>query len=83
MGHCRGWRVGAVVWGERTAGAAVVAVGKRTVEEQRCQRCCGDIAVGVVGGEIARRHREIEWSAPEIDGGGDDAGVGEAVVSWP
>jgi hypothetical protein len=79
--------VGAVVWGERTAGAvgaAGVAVGKRTVE-QRCQRCCGDIVVGVVGGcgEIVRRHGETGLSVREIGGGEGDAGVGEAVVSLP
>ena len=79
--------MGAVGWGERTAGAAGAAgvdVGKRTVGEQRCQRCCGDIAVGFVNGhgEIVRRHREIGLSARGIgDGGG--AGVGEAVASWP
>lgn len=76
------------MWGERTvgaAGAAGVAVGKRTVGEQRCQRCCGDIAVGVVSdyGEIVRRHRETGLSAREIGGDEDDADVGEAVVSWP
>ena len=80
--------MGAVVWGERTAGVAEVAaaaVGKRTVVEQRCQRCCGDIAVGVVSGhgEIVRRHRETGLSAREIGGDGDDAGVVGAVVSWP
>jgi hypothetical protein len=78
--------VGAVVWGERTAGAvgAVgVVVGKRTVGG--CQRCCGDIVVGSVSadGEIVRRHREIGLSAREIGGDGDDAGVAGAVVSWP
>jgi hypothetical protein len=77
------------VWGERTAGAvgaAGVAAGKRTAGEQRCQRCCGDIAaVVVVGehGEIVRMHRETGLSAREIGGDGDDAGVVEAVVSWP
>jgi hypothetical protein len=78
------------VWGERTAGAAEaaeaagVAVGKRTAVEQRCQRCCGDMAVVVVSGhgEIVRRHRATESSVREIGGDGDDAGV-EAVVSWP
>ncbi len=79
--------MGAVVWGERTAGAvgaADAAVGKRIVE-QRCQRCCGDIVVGVVGGwgEIVRRHRETGLSVREIGCGEDDAGVGEAVVSLP
>lgn len=66
--------------------AAGVAVGKKTVVEQRCQRCCGEIAVvGVVSdyGEIVRRHRETGLSAREIGGDVDDAGVGEAVVSWP
>lgn len=73
--------MGAVVWGERTAGVAGAAgVGKRIVGERRCQRCCGDIAVG---GEIVRRHRETELSAHEIGGDGDDADFGEAVVSWP
>ena len=76
------------MWGEKTAGAAEaagVAVGKRIVEEQRCQRCCGDIAVVVVSGhgEIVRRHRETGLSAREIGGDGDDAGVVEAVVNWP
>jgi hypothetical protein len=79
--------VGAVAWEERTAGAAGaagVAVGKRTVGGQRCQRCCGDIAVvGVVSEEIVRKHRETGLSAHEIGADGDDAGVGEAVVSWP
>ena len=74
--------MGAVVWVEKTAGAAV---GKRTVGGQRCQRCCGDIAADVVGdyGEIVRMHRETGLSAREIDGDGGDAGVEEAVVSWP
>ena len=76
------------MWGERTAGAAGaagVAVGKRIVGEQRCQRCCGDIAVVVVSdrGEIGRRHRETGLSAREIGADGDDAGVVEAVVNWP
>lgn len=76
------------MWGERTAGAAGaagVAVGKRTAGEQRCQRCCGDIAVVAVGedGEIVRMHRETGLSAREIGGDGDDAGVVEGVVSWP
>lgn len=80
--------MGAVVWGERTAaavGLAGVAVGKRTVGKPRCQRCCGDIAGGFVGGdgEIVQRHREIGSSAREIGGDEDGAGVAEAVVSWP
>jgi hypothetical protein len=75
------------VWGERTAGAAgaVGVVADKRIGEQRCRRCCGDIAVGVESGygEIVRRHRETGLSAPGIGGDEGDAGVEGAVVSWP
>lgn len=70
------------MWGGRTAGAvagAGVAAGKR-IGEQRCRRCCGDIAVG---GEIVRRHRETGLSALGIGGDEGGAGVEEAVASEP
>ena len=79
--------MGEVGWGEKTV-VAVVAVGvaaDKRIGEQRCHRCCGDIAVGVGSdyGEIVRRHRETGLSALGIGGGEGDAGVEEAVVSCP
>ena len=75
------------MWGERTAGAvaAVGAAADKRTGEQRCRRCCGDIAEGVASdyGEIVRKHRETGLSAPGIGGDEGDAGVEEAVVSWP
>jgi hypothetical protein len=75
------------VWGERTAGAveAVGVAADKRIGEQRCRRCCGDIAVGVASDyeEIVRKHRETGLSAPGIGEDEGDAGVEEAVVSWP